>query len=133
MWINSRFVVVFTFCKKPRMTKLSKDYHPFLQIVICIFFFFFFIDISIWKYYDFELLFFSFAVITEFFFTENMHISETYYYIMYKGKMVLRGRSQTKLTSFGLFLTTYPPPVTFLTLWTLTKSQHFWTNYPHLL
>ena len=35
------------------------------------------------------------------------------------------GRSQTTLTSFWLFLTTYPPPLTFSTLWTLTKIDIF--------
>ena len=28
------------------------------------------------------------------------------------------------------FFTTYPPPLTFYTLWKLTKTQHFWTTYP---
>ena len=40
----------------------------------------------------------------------------------------LRGCSQTTLTRFWLFLTTYPPLLTFSTL-TLTKSGHFWTIY----
>ena len=31
---------------------------------------------------------------------------------------------------FGFFLTTYPPPLTFSTLWILMKSWHFWTTYP---
>ena len=45
----------------------------------------------------------------------------------------IRGRSQTTLTRLCLFLTTYPPPLTFSTLWTLTKSQHILTTYPLLL
>ena len=32
-----------------------------------------------------------------------------------------------------LFLTIYPPPLTFSTLSTLKKCQHFWTTYPPLL
>ena len=43
--------------------------------------------------------------------------------------IVLRGRSQTTLTRFWLFLTTYPPMLTFSMVWTLTKSGHFWTTY----
>ena len=30
---------------------------------------------------------------------------------------------------FGFFLTTYPPPLTFSMVWTLTKSGRFWTTY----
>ena len=41
----------------------------------------------------------------------------------------VRGRSQTTLTRFWLFLTTYPPPLTFSMVWTLTWSGHFWTTY----
>ena len=41
---------------------------------------------------------------------------------MYDNK---RGRSQTMLKRFWLFLTTYPPSLTFSTLWTLTKIQQF--------
>ena len=44
--------------------------------------------------------------------------------------LLLRERSQTMLTS--VFLTTYPPSLTFSTLYTLKKSQHFWTTYPTL-
>jgi hypothetical protein len=33
----------------------------------------------------------------------------------------------------ALCLTTYPPRLTFSTLWTLTKNQQFWTTYPPLL
>ena len=40
----------------------------------------------------------------------------------------LGGRSQTTLTKLWLFLTTYPPPLTFCMVWTLTKSGHFWTT-----
>ena len=40
-----------------------------------------------------------------------------------------RGRSQATLTSFWLFLTTYPPTLTFCIVWTLTKSWHFKTTY----
>jgi hypothetical protein len=36
-----------------------------------------------------------------------------------------RCRSQTTLTRFGLFLTTYPPPLTFFMVWTLTKVDIF--------
>ena len=39
------------------------------------------------------------------------------------------GRSQTTLTEFLLFLTTYPPALTFSMLWRLTESEHFWTTY----
>ena len=42
----------------------------------------------------------------------------------------IRGCSQTTLTRFWIFLTTYyPPPLTFSTLWTLAKSGHFWTTW----
>ena len=42
------------------------------------------------------------------------------------------GRSQTTLTRFWLFLTTYPPVLTFQMGW--TKNAHFWTTYlPHLV
>ena len=34
------------------------------------------------------------------------------------------------LTSFWLFVTTYPPPLTFSTLWTLTKFDIFWPPTP---
>ena len=45
-----------------------------------------------------------------------------------------RGRSQTTLTRFWIFLTTYPPALTFSMVWTLTKSGHFWTTYlPRLI
>ena len=40
-----------------------------------------------------------------------------------------RGRSQTTLTRFWVFLTTYPPVLTFSMVWKLTKSGHFWTTY----
>ena len=40
-----------------------------------------------------------------------------------------RGRSQTTLTRFWLFLTTYPPALTFSMVWTLTKSGHSKTTY----
>ena len=43
--------------------------------------------IIIRRYHDFVILYFP--VITDFFFTENMHIYEPYYYIMYKEEMVL--------------------------------------------
>ena len=47
--------------------------------------------------------------------------------------MPLRGRSQTTLTNFWSFLTTYPPALTFSMVLTLTKSGHFETTYlPHL-
>ena len=39
------------------------------------------------------------------------------------------GRSQTTLTRFWIFLTTYPPALTFSMVWTLTKSGHFSTTY----
>jgi hypothetical protein len=42
------------------------------------------------------------------------------------------GRSQTTLTRFWIFLTTYPPALTFSLvriLRMLTKSGHFWTTY----
>ena len=39
------------------------------------------------------------------------------------------GRSQTTLTRFGLFFTTYPPALTVCMVWTLTKSGHFKTTY----
>ena len=42
---------------------------------------------------------------------------------------IIRGRSQTMLTIFWLFLTTYPPALTFSMVWTLTKCGHFWTSY----
>ena len=46
----------------------------------------------------------------------------------------LRGHSQTTtLTRFWLFLTTYPTPLIFYMVWTLTKSGHFWTTYPRNL
>ena len=48
-------------------------------------------------------------------------------------KWYLRGPSQTSLTIFWLFLTTYPPALTFSILLMLAKSQHFWTTYPLLL
>ena len=38
-------------------------------------------------------------------------------------------RSQTTLTRFWLFLTTYPPQLTFSMVWMLTKSGYFWTTY----
>ena len=38
------------------------------------------------------------------------------------------GRSQTTLTRFCLFLTTYPPALTFCMVWTLTRSGHFKTT-----
>ena len=41
----------------------------------------------------------------------------------------LSGRSHTMLTRFWLFLTTYPPALTFSTLQTLTNTRHFWTTY----
>ena len=47
-----------------------------------------------------------------------------------KFAFMVRGRSQTMLTQFWLFLTTCPPLLTFSMLWTLTKSGHFWTTYP---
>ena len=50
--------------------------------------------------------------------------SPTYAYV--------RGRSQTTLTSFGLFLTTYPPNVNgwhFLP-YNVDKNRHFLTTYP---
>ena len=31
---------------------------------------------------------------------------------------------------FGFLWPPTPPPLTFSTLWKLTKSQHFWTTYP---
>ena len=31
---------------------------------------------------------------------------------------------------FGFLPPKYPPPLTFSTLWMLTKSQHFWTTNP---
>ena len=37
--------------------------------------------------------------------------------------------SQTKLTKFCPFLTTYPPALTFSIVWMLTKIGHFWTTY----
>ena len=40
-----------------------------------------------------------------------------------------RGRSQTMLTRFWLFLTTYSPALTFSMVWTLRKSRHFKTVY----
>ena len=39
------------------------------------------------------------------------------------------GCSQTMLTRFRLFLTTYPPALTSSTVWALTKSGHFKTTY----
>ena len=46
----------------------------------------------------------------------------------------IRGCSQITLTKFWLFLTNYPPALTFSMVWTLTKSGHFWTTYlPHLV
>ena len=42
-----------------------------------------------------------------------------------KFKKSLRGRSQTTLTSFCLFLTTYPPPLTFSTLNDWKKVKNF--------
>ena len=41
----------------------------------------------------------------------------------------IRGRSQTTLTRFWYFLTTYPPALTFSMVWMLTKSVHFKTTY----
>ena len=46
-----------------------------------------------------------------------------------KARHCIRGRSQTTLTRFWPFLTTYPPVLTLLTVWTLTKSGHFTTTY----
>ena len=40
-----------------------------------------------------------------------------------------RGRSQITLTSFRLFLTSYPSPLTFSNLWTLTKIDICLTTY----
>ena len=37
--------------------------------------------------------------------------------------------SQTMLTRFWVFLTTYPPALTISMVWTLTNSGHFWTTY----
>ena len=46
----------------------------------------------------------------------------------------IRGHSQTTLTRFWLFLTTYPHVWTFSMVCTLTKSGHFWITYlPHLV
>ena len=42
---------------------------------------------------------------------------------------IFKGRSQTTLTRFSVFLTTYPPALTFSIVWTLTKSGYFWTTY----
>ena len=42
---------------------------------------------------------------------------------------ILRDHSQTTLTRFWLFLTTYPSVMTSSIVWTLTKSAHFWTIY----
>ena len=42
---------------------------------------------------------------------------------------MIRGRSQTTLIRFSLFLTTYPPALTFYMVWTLRKNGHFWTTY----
>ena len=44
-------------------------------------------------------------------------------------KFSIRGRSQTTLIRFWLFLTTYPPLLTFSMISTLAKSGHFWTTY----
>ena len=38
---------------------------------------------------------------------------------------VIRGHSQTTLTRYWLFLTTYPPALTFSMAQTLTKSEYF--------
>ena len=44
-------------------------------------------------------------------------------------KKVVRGRSQTTLTRFWLFFTTYTHVLTFSMLQPLTNSGHFWTTY----
>ena len=46
---------------------------------------------------------------------------------------LLRSCSQTTLTRFWVFLTTYPPAFTFSMEKTLTKSEHFWTTFLHCL
>jgi hypothetical protein len=48
-------------------------------------------------------------------------------------RVMLRGRSQTTLTRFWLFLTTYPTVLKFSMVWTLTKSGNFWTNSTYLV
>ena len=42
---------------------------------------------------------------------------------------LLGGRSQTTLTRFLAYLTTYPHKLTFSMVWTLIKSEHFCTTY----
>ena len=40
----------------------------------------------------------------------------------------IRGSFTNYVDKLWLFLTTYPPPLTFCMAWTLTKSGHFWTT-----
>ena len=51
--------------------------------------------------------------------------------ILNSGNLLImdRGRSQTTLTRFWLFLTSYPPVSTFPMVRKLTKNAHFWTTY----
>jgi hypothetical protein len=56
-------------------------------------------------------------------------VDHVHVFISYVAQFPLRGRSQTMLPIFWLFLTTYPPALTFSMVWKLTKSGHFWTTY----
>ena len=49
--------------------------------------------------------------------------------VIFVDTYTVRGRSLTTLSSFCLFLTTYPPTLTFSTLWMLTKIWYFWTIF----
>ena len=61
---------------------------------------------------------------------EYLHIAPLYKRVGWQNP--LRGRLQTTLTSVWLFLTTYSPPFTFSTLWTLTKIDIFWLPWEFL-
>ena len=74
------------------------------------------------------------------FFGFNLHF---YIFFYWKVKSLLRPQeSEREIASKGsftnyvdkilAFLTTYPPPLTFSTLWT-TKRQYLWTTFPPTL
>ena len=65
---------------------------------------------------------------------QNFYSGFYFFYLSYeikdKARMLpYKGRSKTTLARFWLFLTTYPPVLTFSMVWTLTNSGHFWTTY----
>ena len=65
------------------------------------------------------------------FYTRSSLLPSPFFYSVVNGREVIfiGGRSQTTLTRFWLFLTTYPPALTFSMVYTLTKTGHFWNTY----